>query len=69
MLRKKQWFIAKPHNSTEYYVVGIDIRRKAIIWTPRRRDAMKFENLSSAKTYITQYLSNRTDIHVVSLAG
>jgi len=65
---KKFWFVAKPHNAKEYYVAGIDQKKKAIIWTHKPMDALKFENLSAAKTYIDGHLNKRRDVHVVSVA-
>lgn len=67
-MSKKFWFVAKPHKNKEYYVAGIDQKKKAVIWTHKPLDALKFENLSAARTYITGHLNKRTDVHVVSVS-
>lgn len=65
-MSKKFWFVAKPHKTKEYYVAGIDPNKKAIIWTHKQMDALKFENLAAARQYIQGHLNKRTDVHVVS---
>jgi len=68
-MEKAQWFIGKNINRKTFYVAEHDSQENVTMWTPKREQSISFHNERSAHKYISRYLSNRTDVILITVVN
>ena len=60
-----EWFIAKSHNNSTYYVSNVDEDKHIATWTKKYASALKFDSSANANQFISKFLKNRKDVYVI----
>lgn len=66
MAFRKFCFIAISKESKQYYISSVsDGKSTTVIWSEHRANALKFDSITAAQTFINRHLRKRADVHII----